>query len=415
MATRIFTGDATAVAQVDTCTIVVDGTPADNVFTVTINGKAISTTGDTSATVTAAALVVLLEASTIPEFAEITWTSDAGVITATADTLGKPFTFASTEVGIGAGTFAQAAVTANDGPEVWSAANFKDETGDRSVALPTTGDAVIIEDHPGDILYNLDQNAAGDIASLQIRATFTGTIGLPQSNADGAAYDEYRQRYLLIEASIVDIGFGAGSGSSKIRLSLDGTAATFVVHSMGSSSDTLGALEIDGNGNVITALTVLGGTVDVARADASTGADVTTLVVDTGATVFVDANCTLTTVSMQGGTLSTQAGMTTVTIEQGIVTHSIGNITTANVKGGSLLFANFLALTVTTVNMGTGGVINTNDATAAITFTDTNMVAGQSIEDPDSHLVFTNAATTSNSLIGELGLNLGRGRTILVA
>lgn len=415
MATRIFTGDATAVAQVDTCTVVVDGTPADNEFIVTINGKAISTTGDTDAETTADALVVLLQASTIPEFAEITWSNVLGVITATADTAGTPFTFVSSVTGVGAGTFAQASVTANDGPEVWSANNFKDETGDRTVALPTAGDAVIIEEHEGNILYNLDQSGAGDITTLDIRASFTGEIGLPQSNVDGDAYDEYRQRYLLIEGSAIDIGRGAGGGSPKIRLSLDGPSDTLIVHAMAASSDDLGALEIDGNGSTITALTVLGGTVDVARDDATAGATVTTLVVDTGATVLVDANCTLATVSMQGGTLETQVGMTTLTIEQGQVTHVIGNITTANVLGGALLFGNFLALTVATVNMGTGGSINTNPASAAITFTDTNMVGGQSIADPDAHIVFTNAATTGNALLSELGLNLGRGRTILVA
>lgn len=414
MATRIFTGDATAVAQINTVTV--DSFDAATTYTFTINGKTVSVVGVTDVAATTAALEVAFNASTIPEFAEITaLDDDVDTITLTADTEGKPFTVTLTVAG-GTGAVTDNGIqTANDGPEVWSAANFKDETGDRSVALPTAGDAVIIEDHSGDILYNLDQNAAGDIASMDIRASFTGEIGLPQSNADGTPYNEYRQRYLLIEASIIDIGFGAGTGSSKIRLSIDGAADTFVVHSMGSSSDGLGALELDGNSNTITALTVISGTVDVARADATTGATVTTLVVDTGATVFVDANCTLTTVSVQGGTLSTQTAMTTLTIEQGSVSHSLGNITTANVKGGALLFGNFLALTVATVNMGTGGTIDTNVATAAITFTDTNMVAGQSIEDPDSHLVFTNTATTANALLSELGLNLGRGRTILVA
>lgn len=415
MATRIFTGDATPVAQVDDGEIT--GYDAATTYTVTINGKTVSTpgTGGTVST-TAVALVALLEASTIPEFAEITWTNPSvGEITATADTAGKPFTAALTVAGGGGTVDDFSSTTANDGPEVWSAANFKDETGDRSVAIPGGGDDVIIEDHAGNILYNLDQSGAGGTISLTIRASFTGEIGLPQSNTDGDPYDEYRPRYLDMQSAPIDIGRGGGGGSPKIRLAIVASVSACTVHGMAASSDDLGALEIDGNNNTITLLTVLGGTVDVARDDATTGADVTTLVVDTGATVFVDANCTLTTVSIQGGTLTSDVAMTTLTIEQGIVTHTAGNITTANVLGGALVFANPAALTVATVNMGTGGSIDTNPASAAITFTDTNMVGGQSIADPDAHIVFTNTATTGNALLSELGLNLGRGRTILVA
>lgn len=411
MPVRIFAGDAEAVVQVDTCTIVLDATPADNVFTVTINGKAISITGITDAETTADALVVLLNASTIPEFAEITWTNVLGVITATADTAGKPFTFASTEVGVGAGTFAQASVTANDGPNVWSAANFK--TAGVRGTIPTAGDTVIIEESNVDILYGLDQSSEGDITVLDSRASYTGLIGLKQNNTDGSiAYNEYRERYLVIEASAIDIGRGAGDGSPKIRLSLSGTADSCVVHSTGSSDDTHAALEIDGNGNTITALTVLGGSVDVARDDATAGATITTLVADTGAEVFVDANCTLGTVSMQGGSVLNDVAITTLTIHQGTITHTTGNIGTANVFGGSLVFANPVALTVTQVNMGTGGSIGTDPASGVITFTDWAMAAGQTINDADGHIVSDNPATTGGALISELGLNVGRGRTI---
>ena len=416
MATRIFTGDAAAVAQVNSVTI--DTFDAATTYTFTINGKTVSVVGITDVAATTAALEVAFNASVIPEFAEITaLDDDIDTITLTADTEGTPFTVTLTVSG-GTGTVTDTGVTtANDGPEVWSAANFKDATGDRTVALPGAGDTVIIEDFAGSILYNLDQNAAGDISVLDIRGSFTGEIGLPQNRTGGATdYDEYRQRYLLIEGSAIDIGRGAGGGSPKIRLSLDGLCDALIVHATSSSSDDHGALEIDGNGNTITALTVISGSVDVARDDATAGATITTLVTDAGATVFVDQNCTLATVSVQGGTVTADVGITTITIHQGTVTHNAGNIGTANVLGGSLLFANTAALTVTTTAMGTAGVLDTNAAAAVITLTNIALVAGETIEDPDQHFVLSNPATNpGNALLSELGLNVGRGFTLLWA
>src|SRR5690349_63936 len=93
MASNIWQGGALAVAQV------VHLTPAavqvGDVFTVTINGKAISYA---AAAATAAAVVTglqaLLAASTIPEFQEATWTAggDSEYIVGTAATAGVPFT-----------------------------------------------------------------------------------------------------------------------------------------------------------------------------------------------------------------------------------------------------------------------------------------------------------------------------------
>ena len=103
MTTLYWLGTADAVVQIGTASIdSVDATPANNLFIVTIGGVAISTLGDTNVATTAAALVVLLEASTHPYFTAITWTNpSAGNIVATADTAGIPFIAALTETGVG--------------------------------------------------------------------------------------------------------------------------------------------------------------------------------------------------------------------------------------------------------------------------------------------------------------------------
>ena len=73
MATLYWRGDATAVAQVHTASIdSVDGTPANNTFTVTIGGVAIDAVGDTDVATTATNLRASLNASTHPYFAAIT-------------------------------------------------------------------------------------------------------------------------------------------------------------------------------------------------------------------------------------------------------------------------------------------------------------------------------------------------------
>lgn len=102
MATKIFRGDAPAVAQVThiTPTAVEIG----DIFTLTINQKSISYTA-AAATVgdVVAGLVAAWNASTIPEFAEITASAGSGYVILTADTPGKPFTVTASTTNTGTG------------------------------------------------------------------------------------------------------------------------------------------------------------------------------------------------------------------------------------------------------------------------------------------------------------------------
>ena len=98
MATRIWRGDAVDIAQVVTVQVTADD--SSTTYTITINNKDVSVAGSgVDVDTTAAALQAALDASTIPEFAEVTWTVATDTITGTADTAGKPFTATSSATG----------------------------------------------------------------------------------------------------------------------------------------------------------------------------------------------------------------------------------------------------------------------------------------------------------------------------
>src|SRR3990167_5244186 len=128
MSTIVFRGDSQPIAQVRTQTV--GGTPTTGqVYTVTINRKDVSYTvlaTDTTNTLIATGLKTALVASTIKEFAKITWTSSAAVITATGPATGEPFELTTSTTGSGSPTLVDAAVTAPlglnhwDDPENWS-------------------------------------------------------------------------------------------------------------------------------------------------------------------------------------------------------------------------------------------------------------------------------------------------------
>lgn len=412
MATRIFAGDAVAVAQVDT--VQITAFDATTTYILTINGKTVSVSGVTDVAATTAALEVALNASTIPEFAEITaLDDDTDTITLTADTAGKPFTVASSVSG-GAGTIgAVASVTASDGPNAWSANNFT--TAGVRGTLPANADTVILRDSNVDILYSLDQTAV-NLLDLQVMASYTGTIGLPKTNVGG--YDEYRQRSLTYTpdtAGTVTIGEGDGNGSTKLRMTLLGAnLGTLTVIKTDSSSDDFKAAEID-LGSAVGSIIATGGTLGITSA---VGGTITAIRVDEGGDVLVsDTVATLTGVTVQGGTL--EAGVATVctalTLRNGAaVTWTGGDITTLDALGGTLAFVNTAALTVTTTTIGTGGSTDSTNATATITNVNSSWHQPGSPVDPAAVQQFTNAVDTNNALISEFtSLDLGRGRTLL--
>lgn len=404
MATKYFTGEADAVAQVWTGAVAtVDATPANNTFTVTIGGVAVSVAGVTSAAATAAALVAALNASTHPYFAAITWSVPSGSsVRGTADVAGVAFDATISKSGGGTGTVTAFSVTtANAGPEDWSSAtNWSDG------AIPANGDTVIIEGVSTNILWGLAQSAV-TLAALTVRKTFTGKIGLDgrtfavARNGDNpnTTKQEYRQAYLYIGYDRADIGqhIGSGnpSGSGRVKLrNAKAGASTTVVYETASAPSETGFPAVRllaGHASADVIVRGATGGVGIAMDEAGETATVGAVSISAG-TLFVGPGTTLTSLAQSGGacTLQAAATVTTVSVTDGtLITEGNYTITTLNAKGGTV-FANNIKSggnAITTLNM-TGSRVDGRQSQEARTWDTVNPDAGTLIVD-DSIVTIT--------------------------
>ncbi len=398
MADLRWLGDSVAVAQVST--VQVTAFDVTTTYTLSINGKDVEVLGVTDEDATAAALQVALAASTIPEFAEITYTVLTDTITMTADTAGKPFTVVSSDTG-GAGTIAAvAAVTANDGPNVWTANNFG-VIGDPSTRqLPTTGDNVYIVNNAVDILYGLEQQGAGLFAELHVEASYTGKIGLRVLNSDGDInYNEYRDLYLHCQATKVDIGQGAGAVlSGRVKLNLDTTQTAITVYRTGNP-------ETPANGALMLLATHASNTIDVLTGVveiAPEGGEVSTFLTirATAGSIRCGDGCTLTTIINNGADITIEDSVTTLTVHAG--TTSVFEVATAgtiNADGGTV---NWLSSgTITTLLAdGPTALINFDGDLRAKTVTNATVKQGATVTDSAEVVVWTNGIQMGKQMVG---------------
>lgn len=418
MATLQFMGDAVAVAQVDTVQITADD--ASTTYTITINGKAVSVAGaGTGVNDTASALKTALDASTIPEFAEITVTVSTDTVTMTGPSTGKPFTATSSKSG-GTGTIGSVtSVTTPDGPSNWTASNFANvSTGAR--ALPGSGDTVFFQDSAVSCLYGLNQASAGELTALHVTAGYTGEIGLPRVNSDGDSdYIEYRQRYLRINVTTVVIGEGDGDGSARIQLDCDDTTASAtsieVWKTASSDEDDYHALQIKGDSGCAVTLKAHSGTIDVCPEGGATIAiaDVTAIGDSTVRVKGGDAVATFTV----GGTaeVDCQENITTLVLRDTptFTLRETATVGTATVYGGTLNYNS--SGTCTTMNIGSGGTVSTAGNLAGVTFTNTTLDAGGTLSDPAGKITFTNDIDLGLAALADVTLDVGRGRNIGVS
>ena len=265
-------------------------------------------------------------------------------MTLTEDTEGVPHTVTvtTTESDGGAAdlqTWTVANTTAATGPNFWDNASNWD-TG----AIPIDADTVWIENSNVDILYGISQSAI-ELTALNIAGSYTGKIGLPRINADG--YAEYRTRYLTIDSTTVNIGYGAGAGSSRINLSLPDLATTVNVYKTGAAiedgvppllllaAEATAALNIT-KGNVGSAIF---GTATATWKTIKIGSETNPA---TDATVWFGSGCTLngagSTYVQNGGNVRCDATLLTVTKNDGTLTLTgAAAATTIYNRGGQLI------------------------------------------------------------------------------
>ena len=409
MATRYYTGAAKRVAQVDTVTP--GGTiAATDTFSVTINNKTLTFT----ATTTTVAHVVtglynLWVASEEPEFLEVEPTDSTTTLTLTARTPGKPFTVTASVSNVSGGaapTLTQATGTAASGPEYWNvAANWS------SATAPTTGDTAIIEGNYN-ILYGLDDNST-TLAKMVIR-DFSGVIGLPPTNPEGG-YPEYRDQYLKVSSTIIDIMQNVTSPRIRINVGTNQTTAT--VYSSGTSGDpTIKAVTLRGT-HASNVVNNLGGEVGTAT-EAGETATVATFRQGSSASnpvTEIGDGASLTTVVVDSGTLINYADFTNGTANGGTIIlvddPDIGGTlhvreATVVVNGGPIIAKLVLA---------GGSVLDLSQDARALTITDCTMHAGATVRDPFGRATWTNAIVKSECDFDDLTLEMGHGKSVSFA
>ena len=414
--TILWRGDSASVAQVDTLTI--SGTVgATDVYALTVNNKVLSVLANTTVAATAAQNIVAawnaLLASAAPEFAEMTAAyTTGGSLTITADTAGKPFTLS---IGVtGTSTFAQVHTTASSGPaDVSVAANYS------GGVLPTNGDTLIFQNTANPALYGLSSLSAITLASLQVFQSFTGTIGLPRNSGSGStSYLEYRPQYFQIGATQVILGFGAGSGSGRIKLDFGSVQMTTQIFNAGSQAEnSIPAILLKGT-HASNALTVLKATVGVAyfAGEVSTLATLSmgyVTSVNGDASIYCGSGTTLTIVTQAGGRLTVWSNVTTLVQYNGTVAvEGAATLGTATI-GGTLLDQS--TGTITTLTLLGKGVYDHSNSLTAKTITTFTMNTGAVYSDPYHVVTLTNGILLSGCRPEDVTINLPPGRTLSVS
>lgn len=279
------------------------------------------------------------------------------------------------------------------------------------------GDTVIFENSSVDCLYGLIDYAAIQLVTLEIRASYTGKIGLPIWNANG--YYEYRDRALQTRATTVNVGNGIGAGSTYVRLDLQAFQSTITVNETAdpdNSSDT--ALHIL-NTHASSILRVFKGSVGIASEIQGQTSQIATLQVglkdseESDAIVIAGAGLTVATIQKSGGYLETRAGFTTATQEKGTWrANGSGNSTKVLVYGGDCYWN--LVGTCTAMRTADGATVYCREDMNTKTITLLTMEAGSGFLDPYGVARPTETDLDRCSLL-EVNLDLGSHISLVVA
>lgn len=428
MAILLFRGDAEELLQVDTITVGGTWATADTP-TVTLNGKTgVVTLGtDTTTAQVALALQEMLSgtaqtgtgdhtftpvsAQVIPEFAEITFTVSGNVITMTAKTE-RPFTFTSTDNST-SGTLVNASVTVANGPSHLTLENFAIEsTGVNQ--LPTTGDTVIFRNTAQSLLYVLETLVGVLLAKVQVELSYTGEIGLAQTNQANTSlpYFEYRERDFTAGITSLIIGEGDGRGSGRLQFDVEATACAADIQGTGTSADRIfHAVQLKGSSTSNTLLVKERSTVDLLTGNWQ-------IITATGASAVVRGaeDVGVTTVRSESGALVDINSAASISVDStggSEIVYRKGTLAILNALSGIVSIENVAPLVITKLNLGAATLDLTN-ALADVTFTDADAkTAGSTIADPNARSIWSNAIDLGETSLTDHAFDFGPGRTIL--
>ncbi len=404
-------GDAGAVQQVNTVTPGSVG--IGNVFTLVINGKALAftATAATVANVTAGLVALVNAATATPEWAEVTAADNTTNLTLTANTAGVPFTQSSSATG-GSATLVTVTTTAGTGPnDIGNGLNYS------SGALPVGGDDLYFENSASPGLYNLQALAAITLNSVNFAASFTGPIGLPYNNPSG--YVEYRPLYLQLAPSgtfQVNIGYGPGNGSGRIKLDTQTYETILNVYNAATSVEQGIEAVLWKGSNASNVVNLLKGTFGAAVFAGETATIATlrcgyTQNQSSDVQARTGTGCTLATVNKTGGTLTLNSAATTVTQLAGVLTIlGSGAVTTLTVNGGTANYRSTGTLGTATV-FGGATLDFSGDQQAKALTNPITLYEGATLNDPDGVLPLNWQFTIPDGTLGAIVINAGFGQT----
>lgn len=438
MATRRFIANAKPVKQVSTITVGGTWSAADTItitianveFVVTIGSlttttqiattlkEAINGSALTDTTAAASPTIAQGGAQAIAMLSEVVATSSGAVVTLTASTAGKAFTIATTE-GSASGTVTDDTTTSPAGPSDF--ANVDNWSGN---TVPVDNDTIVVDQGTVGLLYGLVP--AIQPAAVDVPNSFLGKLGLAEINADNTSktYAEYRDKYLTFDNNTVTctytIGQGTGTGSGRIRIDAGAGQSVFNLRGAGTREVTAIPCVLLKGTHASNELNNFDGDVGVAYYSGETSV-LATLRQGSGsssaAKTFCGAGVTLSscTVTMNGGTLTTNSAISAATTYAGTWTHRAGNVTTLNVDGGTV---NWEAggTTITTLRISGGGTFDKSRDARPLTVTNAvQMFKGGILRDPNGTITFSGGITLNRCTLADVTIDLGPNRTITVS
>lgn len=427
MARKVWKGGAPAVAEVQT--IAVDGTWANaDTATIVMNEKKVTytvagLTGNTQAWVNSqlcTAINTAKNTTCIPEFREITPVNTSNtVMTITGPSIGKPFTLTTEEVTAGNGELGDPATTqSGQGPNHFFLANNWAING-----VPASGDLLIYEDSDVDCLYGLSRG--NQCYNTIVKQSFTGTLGLPRTNKDDAAYPyvEYRERYLKAVMNTITIGQGTGSGSGRLMFNpCNVKNGRINIYDAGSAAEANIEPILLVNTSNTTHLSASKGIASINRHLGEIGyeiepAELHTLRIGYRSSQAGDvivrsgSNTTLNTVEMNGGTLEVEEnGIITLNMSEGDVSILDGAGTTWNIDAGTVKYLG--DDTLTTVRVGGGATLDFRADMRGRTVTNMELHARGSLHDPHKTVTWTNGIDLYRCNPKDVTLDIGDHQTL---
>lgn len=403
MATNRWIGNAPA--TYDLWTISLSGTVTSQTYSMTINGKSITYTagGADSVAVILAALVSAWNASTIPEFTELSAAAaTSSTIVLTGDTAGTPSVVSVSASG--AATFSIAHTRTATGPN-----DFSNPLNWSTGATPANSDTLVFDSGSIDCKYNLNTALTG--VTLLVSEGYSGDIGLPLINSDSSTtYAEYRTAFLTLAGGTAIVN---DSLIRRCNLAFGANTAAVRILNTGQRLDPSIPVVLIVGGNSSSELDVTKGDVGVAFYSGTTATFplVTSSYRQQPASdvnVTLGNGCVLTTINKNGGAMTVSSDVTTVTqgTSGGILTINAGAVTTLNVQGGNCVYNS--TGTVATINLSNGAMLDFNQDPRAKTVTNPINLYGDatSIKDDGRRV---NSGTLSVTTIQTTKLNVSHG------